>query len=973
MTNLISADNIAIEERSDLVAALEPKVDGEVRFDQFSRLLYATDASLYQVMPVGVVIPKNDEDVLATLEVVRQFKTPIIARGAGSSLEGQTTGAAIILDTSKYMHHVLEVDAEARQARVQPGVVLDTLNKDLAEHGLMFGPDPASSNRATFGGMIGNNSTGAHSILYGMTHDHVKSLRVLLADGTESHMGELTPEQFQARLSAAGHEGDVYRTTQQLAQQHREEIEARYPKHWRAVSGYGLDRMVDAEPWNLAQLLVGSEGTLALTLDAKIKLVPRPAKTALAIIHFKDLLEAMDAVPRILEVEPSAIELIDDVMIELTRKVPDYARQLTFVEGNPACILIIEFYGDNEVELDAKLSNLQEHLQRIGAGYSTIEARSSQEIANVWGVRKAGLGLLMSTTSQWKPIPFIEDGSVPPEQLTTFVREVQQILEAHEVESAIYAHASAGCLHIRPMLNLKRAEDVEKMRSITDAWGDVIVALRGSFSGEHGDGRARSEWNEKLFGSEIYRAFVELKDAWDPEGLLNPGNIVRGQRMTENLRYGADYQAIELESPKLSFENYGSFTYAVEMCSGIGVCRKTDAGVMCPSYIATRDEEHSTRGRANALRGALAGRIPQDELFSKRMYEVLDLCLECKACAAECPTQVDMAAIKYEYLHHYYEENGLPLRNRLFGNIRTINRLGSALAPVSNWMVNAPFAKLVQKALGVAPERRLPPFAQQNFYTWFDQHKAHNNAGLRGEVALYPDTFTLYNYPEIGIATAKVLEAAGYSVSLPQNLVCCGRPMISKGMLDQAERNAEINVAALLPYAERRVPIIGIEPSCLLTFRDEAPQLLRSEASRIVAEHSLLIDEWLMQRQEVGELDLLEWQGSSREILLHGHCHHKASGIDSAVAALNLPPGYEAELIDAGCCGMAGSFGFEQEHYEISQTIGEDRLFPTLRENAHMDVAVTGVSCRQQIEHIVEHQPRHLIEWLADDLLEERV
>ena len=611
---------------------------------------------------------------------------------------------------------MLAVDAEQpHEARVQPGVVLEQLNRQLAEHGLMYGPDPASANRATLGGMIGNNSTGAHSILYGMTHDHVKSLRVLLADGTESQMGELSPQQFEARLAAGGHEGDVYRATQQLAQQHREEIQARYPKHWRAVSGYGLDRMVDAEPWNMAQLLVGSEGTLGITLEATLNLVPRPARTVLAIVHFKDLLQAMGAVPRILEVDPSAIELIDDVMIALTRKVPEYARQLTFVEGDPACILIVEFYGEDEPELNAKLRKLQELLHSIGSGYATVEARSQQEIANVWAVRKAGLGLLMSTTSQWKPIPFIEDGSVPPEQLTTFVREVRRILDEHEVESAIYAHASAGCLHIRPMLNLKRAEDVEKMRSITAAWGDVIVALRGSFSGEHGDGRARSEWNEKLFGPEIYQAFVELKEAWDPEGLLNPGNIVRGQRMTENLRYGADYQAIELTLPKLSFERFGSFTHAVEMCSGIGVCRKTDAGVMCPSYIATRDEEHSTRGRANALRGALAGRIPQEELFSQRMHDVLDLCLECKACAAECPSQVDMAAIKYEYLHHYYEENGLPLRNRLFGNIRTINRLGSALAPLSNWMVNSPFAKLGRRIVGVAPERKLPPFRPAGF------------------------------------------------------------------------------------------------------------------------------------------------------------------------------------------------------------------------------------------------------------------
>ncbi|MBA3533334.1 MAG: FAD-binding protein [Ardenticatenales bacterium] len=958
-------DPHANEQARALLADLRPALAGEARFDLWTRTLYSTDASLYQVMPLGVVLPRTAEDVHATLALARSHRVPIIARGNGSSLEGQTTGTGLILDFSRYMNQVIKVEQEARTVRVQPGIVLDSLNRHLRPLGLMYGPDPASSNRATLGGMIGNNSTGAHSILYGMTHDHIRSMRVLLANGSETTMGDLTPKQLAQKAALPSHEGEVYRLTQRLAQAHRAEIAARYPQHWRAVSGYALDRMVEPETWNLASLLVGSEGTLALTLDATLGLVPRPTRTALGIIHFRSLDEAMEATPRILEVEPSAIELIDDVMIGLTRAAPEFARMLTFIDGDPGCVLIVEFYGESDSELTSKLQRLDALMTRIGLGYATVRARSAEEIGNVWGVRKAGLGLLMSTSSEWKPIPFIEDGSVPPQKLPEFVRAVQAILAAHGVKGAFYAHASAGCLHIRPMLNLKLAEDVAKMRSITDAWGDVIVRLRGSFSGEHGDGRARTEWNEKLFGPTLYQAFCEIKDGWDPDGLLNPGNIVRGQRMTENLRYGADYHADELPYTLLSFEKTGGFTQAVEMCSGIGACRKTGAGVMCPSYMATREEEHSTRGRANALRGALSGVIPREALLSPRMYEVLDLCLECKACSAECPSQVDMAKIKYEFLHHYYQKHGLPLRNRLFGHIRLLSRLGSATAPLSNALARSAPTRALVAWLGITPERALPPFAPQSFAQWFAAHEPHPNAGRQGHVVLFPDTFTLYNYPTIGIAATRVAEAAGYTVLVPEGLRCCGRPMISKGMLADAAKNLAHNVQQLLPYVNMNLPIIGMEPSCLLTFRDEAPDLLRTEEAQRVASLCYLFDEWLVQRQVSGELGLLAWKEAPRRLLLHGHCHHKASGIQSAVEALNLPPNYETTLIEAGCCGMAGSFGFEEEHYALSQVIGEDRLFPTLRAHPEADVAVTGVSCRQQIEHFTGRQPRHLVEWLA--------
>jgi FAD/FMN-containing dehydrogenase/Fe-S oxidoreductase len=962
-------DHAAVAQAQALLDMLRPAIAGEARFDLYSRTLYSTDASIYQVMPVGVVLPRAEEDVHATLSVARDFGVPIIARGGGSSLDGQAIGAGIVLDFSKYMNRLLDVDVEARRARVQPGLVLAELNRSVQPHRLMFGPDPASANRATMGGVIGNNASGSHSILYGMTHDHLQALRVLLADGSAIVAGPLTPEEFQQKRRLAGFEGDIYRLTHRLAQEHRDEILRRYPRHWRSVSGYALNRMINPEGFNLASLLCGSEGTLALTLEATVGLVPRPARTALAIVHFHSLQEAMEATPRLLEVEPSAIELLDDVLLELTRGVPEYARKLSFVEGEPGCLLILEFYGENERELETRLSRLRAHLVRIRAGYATIEARTEAEIANVWAVRKAGMGLLMNTPGDWKPVPFIEDGSVPVEHLAEFVREVRGILDARGVRASFYAHASAGCLHIRPLINLKRPDEVAMMRAIADEWSDLVVRLQGALSGEHGDGRARSEWNEKLFGPTLYRAFCELKDGWDPAGLLNPGNVVRGPRMTDDLRYGPGYHA---ENPPtlLSFEATGSFPGTLEMCSGMGVCRKTGDGVMCPSYMATREEEHSTRGRANALRAALSGWMPREELLSPRMYEVLDLCLECKACMFECPSRVDMAKIKYEFLYHYYQEQGLPVRNRLFGHIRLLNRLGSVTAPVSNRLARSALARLGQRWLGIAEVRSLPAFAGESFFTWFARHRAHRNAGQRGHVVLFPDTFTLYNYPSMGIATIRVLEAAGYSVLLPDGLRCCGRPHISKGMLGEARELLAYNVSALYPYAMMGLPILGIEPSCLLSFRDEAPELLRSTEARKVAASCLLVDEWLAQRASAGDLDLLKWRGSERELLFHGHCHHKASGIASAVEALNLPPGYRASLVNAGCCGMAGAFGYEVEHYDISQRIAEDRLLPTLRARPEAGIAVSGVSCRQQIDHFLGREAKHLVEWLAADLAE---
>jgi FAD/FMN-containing dehydrogenase/Fe-S oxidoreductase len=992
--------------RLDLAAELGRATKGEVRFDPYSRALYSTDASSYQIEPLGVVIPRTRDDVQATMEIAARHKVPVLARGGGSSLAGQAIGAAVVVDFSKYMRRIVEVNAEEGWVRAEPGVVCDALNAALTRHGLMFGPDPASSNRATVGGMLANNSTGAHSVLYGMTADHVLAVEVFLSDASAAHFSALDRAALDAKLESPGHEGEIYRGLTALVAMHEAAIRERYPKTWRRASGYSLNYLVPnqsppsalhplpstlqpsgytatrpagwystgpyplASGFNLAKLMVGSEGTLAVVTEAKLNLVPRPKMTALCVAHFGSVAAAADATPVILECHPSAIELIDHVMIRLTRAIPAYARQLTFIRGDPGAILVVEFFGNSEAELIAQIEKLENHLRGRGIADTFVRAITPGEQANVWGVRKVALGILQSMKGEAKPLAFMEDVAVPVERLGEYVRTVERVFQEYGVDSAYYAHASAGCLHIRPVINLKSADGIGKMRAISAAVIDIVIAMGGAMSGEHGDGLSRSLWNGKLYGPELYGAFREVKRLFDPEGRMNPGKIVDAQDIAENMRYGADYHTREIRT-HLSFADEGGFAAAVEQCNGAGVCRKAD-GTMCPSYMATREEEHSTRGRANALRAALSGHLPTSEFTSERMHAVLDLCLECKACKAECPSGVDMAKIKYEFLAQYQAEHGVPLRSRLFGNIHAVSRIAYRVSPIANFALASPPVRwLNEKALGIARERVLPAFAAQTFRDWYRHSHAsrvtHHADGAK-QVILFADTFTNFNHPEIGVAAVRVLDAAGFEVLLA-NHGCCGRPMISKGLLDQAKAAAARNVAALADFAERGIPIIGLEPSCLLTLRDEYLDLLPDDPrAKRVAENALLIEEFLSGLAERGELHL-EWKPASGRVLVHGHCYQKSlTGTARLLNMLRLP-GWEVKEIDSGCCGMAGSFGYEAEHYRVSQAIGEERLFPAVRAaEAETLIAASGMSCRHQIEGGTGRRPKHPIELLADAL-----
>ena len=954
--------------------ALRAQVKGDVRFDDYSRVLYSTDASIYQILPLGVVIPIDEGDIAAVLRIAADTGTPVLPRGGGTSLAGQAVGRAIILDCSKYMNRIQSLDPAARQARVQPGVVQDDLNLAGRPHGLRLGPDTATSNRATLGGMMGNNSCGARSIVYGKMMDHVQELRMLLIDGTELRLrrdGRSAP-----RPPRGSREGELFDTVAAIVEHNDDEIARRFPNLLRRVSGYNLDAL-RRDPRDLISLLVGSEGTLGVITEATVGLVPQPGHAVLAVVHFADLFAALEAVPQILPLRPSAIELIDRMVLEMTAAQLEYARRMTFVQGAPDAVLVVEFSGDDRSDLLDRLTELERRAQAEGAAYATVRAVTPPDQDNIWRVRKAGQGLLQGVKGDAKPIAFVEDTAVPPDRLAPYMRRFKALLDAHGVRAAFYAHASVGCLHVRPLINLKERRDIEKMKAIASAVGDLVVEFGGTMSGEHGDGLVRSWFVERFFGPQIYAAFQEVKRAFDPPGLLNPGKIVAAPPIDGSLRFGTEYRTRPVPT-YFDWSRDGGMAASVELCSGLGACRKTSEGTMCPSYMVTREEEHSTRGRANLLRAVLSGVLPPQDLVGRRLFEALDLCLECKGCKAECPANVDMAKLKYEFLAQYYKTNGLPLRAGLFGRYRAVSRLGSATAPLSTWAAGCgPVRWALDRFAGIDRRRRLPPFARQNFLTWW-KNRERGNGGTRerdtsrltresrGTVAFFADTFMMYNYPDVGRAAVKVLERLGYEVELAP-AVCCGRTMISKGMLGEAQRAARRAVQAMRPLLDRGLPIVGCEPSCLLTFRDEVPDLVPGDAAQGLARHAVLIDEFLAREHRRDPLPLAG--GQARTVLVHGHCHQKALAGTSSLQQVLEAAGFRAQMVDAGCCGMAGSFGFEKEHYDLSMAIGERRLLPAVRAlPADAPVVAMGVSCRQQILHGTGRRALHLVELLAQTL-----
>jgi FAD/FMN-containing dehydrogenase/Fe-S oxidoreductase len=922
--------------------ALATEITGEVRFDTVSRALYSTDASVYQIEPVGIVVPRTRSDLIRLVGICGEFRCPITMRGGGTSQAGQAIGPGLIVDTSKYLKTILDLNVEEQWAHVEPGVVLDELNAQLRPHGLRFAPDVSTASRATIGGMMANNSSGARSVLYGKTIDHVLEQEVVLSNGSVVHFGPIDADTLARKRAETSLEGACYRVVSDLAAQHRDEIDRRFPRVLRRVGGYNLDEFVkDDRPFNLAKLIVGSEGTLGVVLSAKIKLVPLPAAKAVLAIQFASLLEALSATPLILRHGPSAVEVMDKSILDYTRQSAALeALRRSFIDGDPAALLCVEFYADHAEDLPPRLAALEHQLRASGLGYAYHHALDLAAQAKIWSLREAGLGLSMAMKDDAKSLSFVEDTAVAPERLRDYIERFLAIVHGHGTTAGVYAHASVGCLHVRPVVNMKTEEGVQRFEAIANDISDLVLEFGGALSGEHGDGLVRSPFMEKMFGSALYDAFRTIKRTFDPNGIFNPGKIVDAPPLTANLRFGPKYATRSV--PTYFDYPEGSFASAVEMCSGLGACRKTLEGTMCPSYMATRDEQHTTRGRANVLRLTIAGRLGESGLGDRAVYDTLDLCLECRACKAECPVGVDVARFKSEFLADYWQRHGTPLHARALGNARAAAEWGSRLAPMSNWIINSPLGRrLNERLLGIDSRRRLPQFTRQTL-----AKRAPRAA--QPDVLLFNDTFTNHYDPEIGLAAIDVLSATGLTPALAPNR-CCGRPQISKGLLstarDMAARNAEI----LFADADAGRPLVFCEPSCLSAVREDAPALLRGEARRqaeAVAKASVLFEEFLAARS--GQLAL---KPGPKTILLHGHCHQKSMALLApAKALLSRIPETTVVDLDAGCCGMAGSFGYGREHYAVSRAIGERKLFPAVRQKPEGAVVVAaGTSCRHQI------------------------
>ncbi len=935
-----------------LEARLRSAIEGEVLFDAFSRGRYATDASIYQIEPLGVVVPRTEADVAAALATAREAGIPVLPRGGGTSQCGQTVGEALVLDTSKYLRNVLQVDAAGRRAVVQPGVVLDQLNAGLKAHGLFFPVDVSTGSRATIGGMTANNSCGARSIRYGNMVHNVRAIDLLLADGSTARFGEVSG-------NLEGLEGqpryvDLVRRMSALAVREQGEIAARFPDLQRRVGGYNID-MVPPLGNNMAHLLVGSEGTLGFFNRIELDLQPIPPNRVLGVCHFPTLNAAMRAAPEIVKLEPSAVELADRELIGLAREIPAFRATIEeFVVGEPAALLLVEFAGEDGQAQHRSLARLVELMADLGHPGGVVEATDPAHQQRIWEVRKAGLNIVMSMKGDGKPVSFVEDCAVPLDDLADYTDRLTQVFEKHGTRGTWYAHASVGCLHVRPILNMKDEAGARAMRAIAEEAFAMVRDYKGSHSGEHGDGIVRSEFHEAMFGPRLTDTFEAVKDDFDPDGLFNPGKIVRPYRMDDRslFRFPPGYAAEPIETA-LDWGEWGGFAGAVEMCNNNGACRKSDPGVMCPSYRVTREEQHLTRGRANSLRLAITGQFGPDALTSDAMRATMDLCVSCKACKRECPTGVDMARMKIEFLHHWTARHGLALKDRLVAYLPRYAPY-AARAP---WLMalreTIPgLAWLTEKTVGFSARRSLPRFRRDAF------REATAPAGelTENDVVLFVDTFNRWFEPANARAARRVLEAAGYRVHLPAAVdggrpLCCGRSFLAAGLVDEARAEMRRSIDALAPYVARGVPVIGLEPSCLLTFRDELAAVLPGTQADALAAQAMLFEEFLAREQAAGRLDLALGPAPAPRALLHGHCHQKAfDAMGATAAALRLVPGLEVEPVESSCCGMAGAFGYEAAHYDVSMAMAEQSLLPAVRGAVGDTLIVAdGTSCRHQI------------------------
>lgn len=946
----------------DLFDSLKNSIKGDVLVDDYSLGMYATDASIYQIKPIVIVLPKDAEDVKSAIAFANGHKISMLPRGAGTSLAGQAVGESMILDFSKYMNALLEINESEKWVRVQPGMVRDDLNAELKSYGLQFAPDPATGSRANVGGMVGNNSSGTKSILYGKTVDHVLEASVLLADGSELRLKNCTSGEYMEKASQADREGEIYAAFKGLIDKHSEAITKRFPKVMRRVGGYNLDEFVHTDQWNLSKLVCGSEGTLATTLELKLNLVDLPKHRSVCVVHFAEVLQAISAVESMFPYTPSAIEILDKTVVDLSRENLTTKQHCHFIEGNPAAILIVEFYGDSAEDVMDRPKRMIAELKGNNVGYAYPLYPEGQAFEDVWVIRKKGLGLMLGMKGNKKPLAFIEDAGIPSKHLPEYIDKVLKICKKHGTEAAMYAHASVGVIHVRPILDLRLAEDIERLKAIANDTFELVMKFKGSWSGEHGDGLVRSAFNKRFFGETLYGAFLEIKKLFDPDNLMNPGKIVEAQTIEHNLRYGTAYLDQPVKTEYL-YKTEEGFESSVHMCTGVGECRKLRGGTMCPSFKATRDEEHSTRGRANALRMAMSNQFGKEGLSSKRLHEVMDLCLSCKACKSECPSNVDMSKMKSDTLQMYYDEHGITFRDRLIRNS------AKAAANISGWkagMVNTVqksplFRSILERVTNIDKRRTLPYFAGQPFYKWFAKHAHKTNQGDK-KVVLFADTYLNYHEPQVGISALELLNSCGYEVILA-NVGCCQRPKISHGFLRDSKRDGTKTVLGLKPFLDKGLKVVVCEPSCASALNDDLPDLIGDqEVAEQLKKGVMMIDVFLANEFENNRLDV-HFETISEAVAIHGHCHQKALYGTNAMKALLKDSDNEVQEIPSGCCGMAGSFGYEKEHYALSQKIGDEILFPEVeRLQLNHQIVACGFSCRHQIQHFTSAKPKHFVE-----------
>jgi len=989
----------------EIVAKLKSSIKGEIKTDPVTRVLYSTDASIHKIEPMGVVFPRNIDELIPIVKLSSQYNIPLIPRGSGSSIAGQSIGSGLIIDCSRYINRLVHINPEEQTAIIEPGLILDDLNREAKKYNLRFGPDPASSERATLGGSIGNNATGAHSILYGMTSDHILSSEVILADGTVTTLKPISME--DARRIANGVinttsskiERQIYQSALQIRNEYVEDIKKSWPLTWRRVSGYNLNYLIPWSPtsppqWdlgqipyppvlpntiNLAQLLAGSEGTLGIIRNATLRLVPLKKHTVMAVINFSSVVEACEIVPKILELSPSAVELIPQSLIHLARSVPAYANQLSFVLGDPAACLGVEFSCDDPLKLSDRVFKLN-GLCHWSTKPFIAETKDQQK--QVWDVRNVGLGILMSRLGDYKPISFIEDMSVPVERLGEFVRELDVILNHYRTEADYYGHASAGCLHIRPLLNIKAQEGRAELRSIAEAAVELVLRLGGAVSAEHGDGITRGEFIERAYGPRVLQAFQIMKHAADPQGILNPGKIVNPPKLDTSLRYDDEYHP-KGWMPVMTFSSKHPdavrLVEAIEQCNGVGVCRKS-GGVMCPSFQATKDEMYSTRGRANLLRAMIANGFSTKEIAEEAVRDTLEKCLACKGCKAECPSAVDMAKLKYEFYQYYYGLTGHhhPMRDYLFGYIAFVAKIGHPFAPLVNILLSSPhLTNLREKLAGLSKSRTLPKLSRTALH---HQAKAYIGNINEPDCLFLSDAFNEYFYPHIGIDALKVLRACGCRVKILTS-IGAGRTLISKGFLVQAKKHAKHLVDEINRIDPKgKLPVIGLEPSEIYTLKDEYLDMFPNEGhTDALSKRAFMIDEFLLRPgvdgiPRLSKLKALEGTDIRRtNVLIHGHCYQKAqptaidgfpTGVAATIAILKNV-GYSVTTIDDGCCGMAGAFGYEAEHYALSMQVGELSLFPAISGSTTSIIAAAGISCKSQIEDGTGRSAVHPISLLA--------